>query len=99
MDGLESKNYSWKRITKDEQLSTGECELLYVDVEPSATDSEVAIYNGESTTEQEVHTLFSSTRRNVVFSPPVPVYCRRGLYIDIGSHVTAVFVQWRELGR
>lgn len=97
MPEVDSKEYSWRRITADQLLSNRACELCYVAVEPSADASTVAIYDGEDTTGDEIHTLIREETDQIVFNPPVPVFCRHGLYIDIGSNVTAVFVQWREL--
>jgi len=97
MQEVDSKEYSWRRITVDQLLSNRACELYYVAVEPSADAFDVAIYDGENTTGDEIHTIIGEETNQAVFHPPVPVFCRRGLYIDIGSNVTAVFVQWREL--
>jgi hypothetical protein len=94
----ESKEYSWKRITDDELLSHGACELLYVDVEPSAANGRITFYDGESAAGEQIHALKTQPNTNVVFKPPEPIYCRRGLFVDIDEKVTAVFIQWRELG-
>jgi hypothetical protein len=99
MDKPASIGDSWRRITKDAQLSTGSCELCYVTVEPSGDGSDVAVYDGENANGDEITTLVAATKTNPEFRPLRPVYCRRGLFIDIGSNVTAVFVQWREIGR
>jgi len=99
MDPSPSINYSWRRITEDAQLSTGACELCYIAVEPSAAASDVIVYDGENNKGDEIMTLVASTKTLVEFRPMVPIYCRRGLYVDKGSNVTAIFIQWRELGR
>lgn len=95
---MESKEYSWKWVTADELLSHGPCELVYACLAPSAATTDSALYDGESTGGERIITLKAATVRVMPFSPKVPVYCRRGLYVDVGTSVTGIFVQWRELG-
>lgn len=103
----ESKEYSWAWVIVDQLLSHGPCELLYAYAVVSANSLDTHLYNGENTSGQKVATLGITviTTANgtgsippAEFRPSVPVYCRMGLYIDIGTSVTGVFVQWRELG-
>lgn len=95
---VESKEYSWAWVTEDRLLSHGACELVYACLVPSGATTNSILYDGENTSGEIIVTLKAATVRNIPFSPKVPVYCRRGLYIDIGSSVTGIFVQWRELG-
>lgn len=94
---MESKKFSYKFVTADEKLYAGECELIYACLVPTGSTTNTHIYNGVDTSGDKVITLHSATARMMPFSPKVPVYCRKGLYIDVGSSVTGVFVQWREL--
>lgn len=104
---MESKEYSRKWVTADELLSHGPCELLYAYAIVTASSVDTHIYNGEDTSGEKVATLGitvygTGTDKHVIppveFRPPVPVYCRQGLYVDIGTSVTGVFIMWRELG-
>lgn len=95
---VESKKYSWKWVTADELLSHGACELLYALLDAGAADDFVTIYNGENTSGDIIAIIRAAAKTSRAFAPKVPVYCRRGLYVDVATTTTKVFVQWRELG-
>lgn len=90
--------YSCAWVTSDVCLSHGACELLYAYLVVSAASTNSNIYNGENATGELMVTLKSAAVTGHAFSPSKPVYCRRGLYIDVGDNVSGIFVQWRELG-
>jgi len=96
---MESKEYSWAWVTTDRQLSDGPCELLMVSIVPSATTADTVVYDGDNDTGDEIIQFSITIVLNWDFKPPVPIYCRKGLYITVGTNVVGVFVQWRELGR
>lgn len=99
MERVESIEYSWKWVTADELLSHGVCELLYAQaVSDGGEVKDTILYDGENTKGELLINLQKGARGNITFSPKMPVYCRRGLYVDIGSNTEGVFVQWRELG-
>lgn len=96
---MESKDYSWKFVTADELLSHGACELVYAYLSADAVNADTILYDGENTTGKQIVNLENGDKHGAVFNPPRPVYCRRGLYIDIAAtNVDGVFVMWRELG-
>ena len=92
-----SKDYSWEFVIDDKKLSDGPCELLYANLVVSAATGSAVIYNGKNASGHEVAPLVSAVVTNLQFTPSVPVYCENGLYVDVGSNVTGVLVQWREL--
>lgn len=92
-----SKEYSWEWVTADMLLSHGPCELLYANLVPSGATTDSVLYDGESASGKHIVTLKAATVRCMPFAPKVPIYCRRGLYVDVGTSVTGIFVQWREL--
>lgn len=94
---MESKEVSWIWLTVDTMLAPGECELIYAYVVPSAADADVTFYSGENTTGQQVVQIKEAAISGHAFWPAVPVYCRKGLYVDVGSNVTGVLVVWRGL--
>lgn len=94
---MESKEYSWAWVTADRLLSHGPCELVYAYLVPSKAEAEVYIYDGENTNGDKIFRFVTASQNNRAFNPKVPVYCRRGLYVDIGKGTEGVFVQWREL--
>lgn len=96
---MESKEYSWAWVTADELLSHGACELCYaVAVSDGGAIENTAIYDGESTNGTLVINFNSGVKAEIPLTPKEPIYCRRGLYVDIGENTEGVFVQWRELG-
>lgn len=94
---MESSKYSWKYVTSDELLSEGPCELVSAHLVPSAATTDSALYSGRNTSGTKIVDLKASTVDTLPFKPPVPVYCPQGLYVDIGTSVSGVLVQWRNL--
>lgn len=96
----ESKEYSWAWVTADRLLSHGPCELLCAIIFPAGTGTcNVILYDGENATGEEILNYSSPTDEPVPFSPPKPIYCRRGLYVGGTALLDGIFVQWRELGQ
>lgn len=93
----ESKEYSWAWVTADRLLSLGPCELVSIAQTSSGNTSDVTYYDGENTTGDIILIMEALANRTAQFCPHVPIYCRRGLYVDIGNNVTGCFVMWREL--
>ncbi len=95
---MESKEYRWAWVTADLLLTVGACELLYAFVASDGqTTGKAILYDGENITGDKIATIESIANNGTPFSPPQPVYCRQGLYVDFSAGV-GVFVQWRELG-
>lgn len=95
---MESKVYSWKFVTADELLTQLACELVYAHLVPLSATITTILYNGVDTNGQKIVQLHAATSAGMEFSPPIPVYCERGLYVDVGADATGVFVMWRNLG-
>lgn len=96
--GVESKEYSWAWIEEDQLLSHGACELVYAVLTSKDAVGTVYIYDGENTNGDLIARLECGVKRSQEFKPAKPIYCRRGLYIDIYEKLYGVFVQWKELG-
>ena len=94
---MKGKEYSWAWVTADLLLSHGPCELVYAFCVPDDTEPEAYVYNGENTSGDKLFRFVGGSKRNIPFSPKQPVYCEKGLYIDIGKDIEGIFVQWREL--
>jgi len=95
---MESKEYSWARVTADRLLSHGPCELVYAHLEAGAAADYATLYNEENTSGDVITVIRAAAATSRPFSPKVPVYCRKGLYITLSTATAIVFVQWRELG-
>ena len=87
----------WSWVTTDRVLCPGPCELLYAYLVVSAASTNTHLYDGENTTGDKIVTLEAAAVTGHKFNPKEPVYCRKGLYIDVGTSVTGVFVQWRPI--
>jgi hypothetical protein len=94
---MDSKEYSWAWVTGDRLLSHGPCELLYAYLVVSAASTDSSLYDGENTTGDLIVTLKAAAVTGHPFKPKEPIYCRKGLYVDVGTSVSGIFVQWREL--
>lgn len=92
----DSKALNWKWVIADEILARGPCELHCANLSPSAANATATLYHGENTTGDIIGVIFTAVKTNWDFVPKKPVYCPKGLFIDIGANVTGVFVQWRE---
>ncbi|GAH84699.1 unnamed protein product [marine sediment metagenome] len=91
----DAKEYAWRRITASAMLCKGACDFVYADLHPSGADAEIEIFDGESVQGDLITGIFTSIRVNREFKPTAPIYCKRGLYINIIARTCCVFVQWR----
>ena len=95
--GTDSKEYSWAWVTADRLLTDLECELVFAHMAVSGAETDTHLRNGVDANADIVVTLKSAAVTGHKFNPKEPVYCRKGLYVDIGDNVTGIFVQWRNL--
>jgi len=93
----ESKEYSWEYVTADKVVESGPCELLYARLVCSASTTDSAIYSGTNTSGRKITDLKVAVVTDQEFRPPVPVYCDAGFYVDVGTSVSGILVQWRKL--
>ncbi len=95
---MESKEYSWKWVTADELLSHGPCEVLYAKFIPSgAATATATLYDNEEASGRVIVAWRTAQSMQADFTPPKPIYCEHGLYVDTLDNVKGVFVLWREL--
>lgn len=94
---MESKEYSWAFVTADRLLKQGPCELLYAYLVPSGASTVNYIRDGVDANGDLIVSLVCAVVTGHEFKPPVPVFCNKGLWIDIGTNTTGIFVMWRNL--
>jgi hypothetical protein len=94
---VDSKEISWRWCTTDQVLSQGPCELISAHLVVSAGSTDSYLYSGTSTGGELIVALAAAAVTGLPFTPPEPVYCPRGLFVDVGTNVTGIFVQWRNL--
>jgi hypothetical protein len=96
VDG-DSKAYSWAWVTGDRKLTDRESELVAAYLVVSAASTDSAIYNGADTSGDKILDLKSAAITNLAFEPPVPIYCSKGIFVDVGTNVSGILVLWRNL--
>lgn len=94
---MESKEYSWTWVTASRLLTARECELVYAHLAAGGQSTATVIYDGVNTSGDVVTYLISAAITGLSFSPPVPIYCRKGLYITKDPGATGILVMWRHL--
>jgi len=92
-----SKEYSWKYIVADEILSLQPCELVYARLTSATAAGSAIFYDGENATGEKILELATGGLYNCEVAPPVPIYCRKGLYVGSVTTVDGILVQWREI--
>lgn len=97
MNPPESKAYSWRWATASALLSHGPCELVYAYLDAATAADYATLYNGENATGVTIAIVRNAAASSKAFSPRVPVYCDRGLYVAAGTGTSKVFAMWREL--
>jgi len=102
---LDAREGFWKeiareRVTSNQVVCLSPCFLFAVDlISDTGGVSTAAIYDGEGTKDPAVVDLAAAVSESdrARFNPPI--FLRRGLYVDVGSNVTAVTVQYLPIRR
>jgi len=92
-----SKDCSWQYFTASNVVATREAELIGVYLVPSAAAADITVYNGQNAVGDPIAVVEEATKSTHEFVPPVPIYCRKGIYLTVGTNVTGVLVQWRNM--
>lgn len=95
MRELESRDYSWRYITSSSMITDQPCELVCVDMCPSAGAAQITIYNGIDASGNVIQNIYAAVQLNMPFNPPKPIYCSKGIYIDHTANITSTLVQFR----
>jgi len=93
---MHNKNVRSKFFTADAQVCPQPCWLHGAYLVVSAAGSDSYLYDGHGTGGEKIVTLESAVATGHPFTPPKPIYCKQGLYLDVGTNVTGIFVQWEE---
>ena len=80
-DGVISKRPGW---------------LHYAAVIPTGATTNTYLYDGQNTTGDKIIPLQAAAATLTPFAPAKPIYFKKGLYLDVGTDVSGVFVQWEE---
>ncbi len=93
----DSQQWGWSYVTADQLITSKPCELACAYIVPSGAVTDSYLYHGVSTQGQRIICLGSAVATIQGFNPAKPVFCPNGLYVDVGSNTTGIFVQWRHL--
>ena len=86
--------YTWQRITYDTCLSHHKLWIGAILITPtSGSSGTVTLYNGESAADPKVLKVQTGTTVTFSLSFAEPLYCDRGLYVDIGDNVDELLIQ------
>lgn len=91
----DSKEFAWKWVTADEILSKTACDFCCIMLTATTDVGYCYLYDGENAQGTLIGRIECLANRSVMFVPHHPVYCRRGLYLDIVSNLFGCFVMWR----
>ena len=91
---MHDKSVQSKYVTADELLAQGPCWLHYAYLVVSAASTDSALYDGTNTSGRKITDLVSAAVTGHEFRPAKPAYCSRGLYVDVGTNVSGIFVEW-----
>lgn len=91
----EWKKYGYMRVTADSLICPEPCFLVSVCLVANATGASTAVIrDGHNTGGEAVIDLaaLTSSKDNRSYNPPL--FFKKGLYVDVGSNVTSVLVQY-----
>jgi hypothetical protein len=89
-----NKDVQSELFTADAVISKRPCWLHYAQVVPSGGTTDTYLYDGQNTNGKRLIALNAAVATVQAFSPAKPVLCKQGLYVDIGTNCSGVFVQW-----
>jgi len=91
----DSKEFSWAWVTASQALSHVPCELVSVVLVATGATTDSTVYNGTTAEGAVVFKLVANAAITRPVRFPVPIYCPNGLYVEVGSNVAGILVQWR----
>jgi len=91
-----AKAHSWKWITGSELLSIRPCILIFMALTAAAAVADVTAYDGHNTNGEIILTMETSANQTRQVNFIEHIYCKRGLYVAIGTAVTGVLVVWHD---
>ena len=87
---------TWIRTTVDRCLSKTQTLVATVIITPhNGKYGTITLYNGESTSDEQVILLQSGTTSTKVIRFNPPLFLHKGLYVDVGGDVDDVLIQFQ----
>jgi len=92
------KEWFLERTTISRCLCVGPCFFQFLNVEPTATQSDILVKVFDGQNDQGDHKIsISDLYSHSPISLPQPAFFRRGLYIDLTTNAAAASVQYLPL--
>lgn len=87
----------WRYVTADEIISTKGVRLFSIILTPSGGNAAITLYDGESTADPIISKITTLQYLSFLYNLDPGLVTERGLYVDIGSNVGNVLIQYEQL--
>lgn len=92
------KGIGFSRVTQDSIINEGQSVVYGLKIEASVDGGDVSLYEGLDASSGRLEGTYKALQNDrKPFGFPVGIYFDRGIYVDIGSNVTAVTIYWLPL--
>jgi hypothetical protein len=91
---MHNRNIQWAYVTADRLLADKACWLHWAYLVVSAASTDSALYDGHDANGRKLTDLKSAAVTGHEFKPPKPLFCRQGLFVDVGTNVSGIFVEY-----
>lgn len=89
----------WISVTTNRIVCPVECDLIFAYMMGDGIGvADAQLYDGDSAAGRLITKLQATTNDYAAFNPREPVRCNSGIFVDVGSNVANVFVQYRRIG-
>lgn len=85
----------WTRLVNDAVVTTSPAILHRIVPDASSDGGDVKLYDGQDTSGRFIGTFVGLANQNLTVE--LQVECPNGIYVDIGSNLTACLVVWTPL--
>jgi len=91
-------NTLFLRVAADQVVSTSPVHIFSLTITSNGSgEADAVVYDGESTGDPQIVNLYTVDEAMSQLVFPIPLQTRRGLYVDIGSNVSEVLIQYVNL--
>ena len=91
---MHDRHVQWDYVTADRLLTDKACWLYCAYLVVSAASTDSALYDGHNANGKKIKDFKSANVTGHEFKPALPLFCRQGLFVDVGANVSGIFVQY-----
>lgn len=88
---------NWVYVTSDQVISTKPVRIFSVMVTPGSGNADITLYDGEGTGDPEISCIKTLQYLTFLYNLEPGLVTHRGLYVDVGSNVDNVLIQFEQL--